>query len=220
MEVLRGQLAQDIKEHEAKYGRGTVATGWRGWADQILTPPKIPWQRVLSHLVRRAVEHARGMLTQSMRRVSKKTQPGSFLRPGWVQPVVTCAVVVDTSGSMSNQDLADVLSEVMGIVKATGRPAELIGCSAQAKHVGKVCSAASLKGMRVPGGGTDMAAGIEHAVNMRPKADVIIVLTDGDTPWPRRAPGVPLIVTLTDEKHRGKVPTWVSATVVIDIEGK
>jgi predicted metal-dependent peptidase len=222
MAVVVDQVAQDIADAVAKgtKGRGSVPAGWRGWANSVLTPPKIPWQRVLAGLVRRAVEHQRGMLTQSMRRISKKTRQGSYIRPGWVKPVVTAAVVVDTSKSMTDKDLADVLSEVMGIVKSTGTPAEMIGCSAQAQRCGKVASAGSLKNMRVPGGGTDMGAGIEAAANMKPNADVIIVLTDGDTPWPSRAPKAPTIVCLTNELHKASVPKWVRATVVIDKKKK
>ena len=217
MDVVRDDVARDIETYERGIkNRGNVPHGMRRWAQSRLTPPKVPWPRVLAGLVRRAVAHQRGMLTQNMRRVSKKTRMGSYVRPGWVKPVVTAAVVVDTSGSMSDQDLVDVLSEVMGIIKATGTPAQLIGCSAQAQHLGAISSAEVLKSMRVPGGGTEMGAGIELAENSRPKADVIIVLTDGDTPWPDRPPRAPVIVTLTDAVHLAKVPKWVSATVVID----
>ena len=37
------------------------------------------------------------------------------------------------------------------------------------------------------GGGTDMGAGLDAAAALRPRPDLIIVLTDGFTPW-RPAP--------------------------------
>ncbi|MGB9372573.1 MAG: VWA-like domain-containing protein, partial [Jiangellales bacterium] len=47
------------------------------------------------------------------------------------------------------------------------------------------------------GGGTDMRAGIEAASRARPRPDVLIVLTDGYTPWPERPPaGMALVVAM------------------------
>jgi predicted metal-dependent peptidase len=39
------------------------------------------------------------------------------------------------------------------------------------------------------GGTTDLRVGISCAAELVPSPDVIVVLTDGETPWPHRAPG-------------------------------
>jgi len=38
------------------------------------------------------------------------------------------------------------------------------------------------------GGGTDMGAGLARAAELRPKPDIIVVLTDGTLPGHRRLP--------------------------------
>ncbi|MEI8083520.1 MAG: VWA-like domain-containing protein, partial [Actinomycetes bacterium] len=38
------------------------------------------------------------------------------------------------------------------------------------------------------GGGTDMGAGLKRAADLAPSADVIVVLTDGETGWPDAPP--------------------------------
>jgi predicted metal-dependent peptidase len=44
------------------------------------------------------------------------------------------------------------------------------------------------------GGGTDLRIGIDAAAGLRPRTQVIAVLTDGLTPWPARSPaGVALV---------------------------
>jgi hypothetical protein len=60
------------------------------------------------------------------------------------------------------------------------------------------------------GGGTDMGVGLAKATELRPRPDLIVVLTDGFTPWPNEAPkGIRVIVGLMDPS--GSVPPWAKA---------
>jgi predicted metal-dependent peptidase len=71
------------------------------------------------------------------------------------------------------------------------------------------------------GGGTDMGAGIAAAASLRPRPSVVIVLTDGFTPWPERPPkGIRVVVGLLVEPdapmaHLYPAPGW-ARTVRID----
>jgi predicted metal-dependent peptidase len=56
------------------------------------------------------------------------------------------------------------------------------------------------------GGGTDMRLGISAALTIVPRPRTIIVLTDGDTPWPASAPpGVNLVTVLVPNEGSDKV---------------
>ncbi|MEU4835221.1 VWA-like domain-containing protein [Streptosporangium sp. NPDC023615] len=66
------------------------------------------------------------------------------------------------------------------------------------------------------GGGTDMRAGIAAAVALRPRPDLVIVMTDGLTPWPERRPPAQVIVCLVGEE--GQAPAW-AATVRVPTAG-
>jgi len=58
------------------------------------------------------------------------------------------------------------------------------------------------------GGGTDMGAGISAAAALRPRPSVVIVLTDGYTPWPPAPPaGIRVIVGLLARPDRPP-PPW------------
>jgi Mg-chelatase subunit ChlD len=63
------------------------------------------------------------------------------------------------------------------------------------------------------GGGTDMGAGLAAAVELAPRPDLIIVLTDGRTPWPARAPDrAKVVVGLLDPA--GSVPGWARSVTI------
>jgi hypothetical protein len=63
------------------------------------------------------------------------------------------------------------------------------------------------------GGGTDMGAGLAATVDLRPRPDLVIVLTDGHTPWPPGPPGkAKVIVGLMD--NAGSVPDWATSIAV------
>jgi hypothetical protein len=65
-----------------------------------------------------------------------------------------------------------------------------------------------------------MGAGIQAAAELRPRPSVVIVLTDGFTPWPRRRPGgIRVVVGLLGE---GKgppgcpPPEWARTVLIED----
>ncbi len=68
----------------------------------------------------------------------------------------------------------------------TGSSVTVLACDAAVHTVTRVRKArdTALAG----GGGTDMRAGITAAAALRPRPDVIVVFTDGYTPWPDQGP--------------------------------
>ena len=63
------------------------------------------------------------------------------------------------------------------------------------------------------GGGTDMAQAIHTVAATRPRPAVIIVITDGYTPWPpTRPPGntAAVIAVLTQPWTAQHVPPWIT----------
>jgi predicted metal-dependent peptidase len=122
--------------------------------------------------------------------------------PAMVKPTPAVSIVVDTSGSMSEDDLNMAVGEIRGILMAMGnRTASYYAVDADV-HVAKKISAVSqveLKG----GGGTSMPVGIERAVTDKPKPDVLIVITDGYTDWDETPPPCKLICCMVNEEMQG-----------------
>jgi predicted metal-dependent peptidase len=97
--------------------------------------------------------------------------------------------VIDTSGSVSDAELGSALLEVAAISRAVGGRRDLVTvlpCDAAAQRVHQLCRGAGIP--LIGGGGTDLRAGFAAALRARPRPDVVVVLTDGQTPWPDSRP--------------------------------
>ena len=189
-ELIRETAAEIIKE--AEKGRGNVPEGLLRNAKDILRP-KANWKQLLRSRVSTATQRAtRGLRRKTYTRIDGRHGPvvpgqAKVLRPGIVQRAPTVSIVTDTSGSMSRDDLDRVLSECRGIIDQglRGSKVNVLACDAAAGTVQRVKSAREID--LTGGGGTDMGVGMLAAVEQT-DPDVLIVLTDGETPWPKQKP--------------------------------
>jgi predicted metal-dependent peptidase len=217
-EMLRLAIAAAIQQAHAREP-GTIPGGWLRWAESVL-PSKIDWRRVLAAEVRSAVAAVAGMVDYSYRRPSRRAHLNPrIVLPTLYRPVPDVAIVCDTSGSMHERLLARALAEIEAVLKRAGLrqgAVRVLAVDADVQAIKRVSTAAqvSLAG----GGGTDMGRGIEAAAALRPRPSIVIVLTDGFTPWPERPPpGLRVIVGLLAE-HPGAwpAPDWARTIVIED----
>jgi predicted metal-dependent peptidase len=186
--LLRCQVANDVLRY-TREGMGRLSAGWKRWAEEQLDP-KVDWRRVLAAEIRKGVTTVSGRVDYTYSRPSRRAQASpNVILPALHRPVAEVAVVCDTSGSMSEEQLARVLVEVDGLLKAIGlarTQVRVLAVDAAVKTVRRVAKASAVE--LVGGGGTDMGAGLEAAARLRPRPSVVVVLTDGLTPWPAEAP--------------------------------
>ncbi len=210
--LLERDVARRIEEHQRRYG--TTPAGWQRWAAEILEPT-VSWQRLLASAIRRGVADVAGRVDFSYRKPSRRSSiGGEVILPSLRQPLPKVAMVLDTSGSMDDHLLAQSLAEVDGVLRGLGvgrRHLQIVCCDAKAFEAQKVMRARDVE--LLGGGGTDMGAGLTTAAALRPRPDLIVVLTDGHTPWPSAPPrGIRVIVGLMDPS--GHVPGWARAIAI------
>jgi len=205
-------------------GRGSVPAELLRWAQEHLDP-KLDWRRILGVRLRRAVASVAGRRDYSYARPSRRQdamrQQGlSIVLPAMRQPAPPrIAIVVDTSGSITDEDLRQYVGEVAGIVRSVGvsQGVWVIACDAEAHQAQRLRSLSAVDNLRLKGGGgTDMGAGIEAALALRPRPHVVVVITDGDTPWPSERPrGLEHgFVVLSQEWRQKDVPEWMTSLVI------
>ncbi len=196
-ELLACQTASRVLDY-AKSGRGRVATGWQRWAEERLEP-RVDWRRVLAAEIRKGLTTVAGRADYSYRRPSRRAGSSpEVVLPALERPVPEVAVLCDTSGSMGGDDLAQVLAEVEGLLRGVGvgRSSLRVLAVDAAVHTTRRVTSASLVEL-VGGGGTDMSVGIDGAARLRPRPSVLVVLTDGMTPWPQEPPkGMEVVIGL------------------------
>jgi predicted metal-dependent peptidase len=191
-DAVRFRVAESINARP-----GHVPQSWRRWAEEAFHPPQ-PWRELLGAAVRSAVAGSGAGDDYTYHRPSRRSTslprtilPSLHRRP----PRVT--VVIDTSGSVSDAELGSALLEVAAIGRAAGGRRDLVTvlpCDAAAPVAHQLCHAAEIP--LVGGGGTDLRAGFAQALRARPGPDVIVALTDGQTPWPRARPRCRTVVGL------------------------
>ncbi len=202
--LIRDQIARAIRS-----APGNVPGGLVRWANSLLSPV-VDWRRQLRGLVRAGIAEVSGTVDYTYSRPSRRAtlMRPSVVLPAMSRPIPRVAIVIDTSGSMNETRLASALAEAGAVIAeaaASSEPLSVIACDSDVKQTSRVVSTARLK--LVGGGGTDMGVGLAAAAKLRPRPQLVVILTDGWTPWPVQPPaGICVVVALIGEY--GSPPPW------------
>ncbi|WP_331770332.1 VWA-like domain-containing protein (plasmid) [Embleya sp. NBC_00888] len=211
-DAVRFRVAQGITARP-----GDAPMGWRRWAEEAFHPPQ-PWRELLGAAVRSASSGSGAGQDYSYGRPARRSVglPGVVL-PSLRRRPPRVAVVIDTSGSVSDAELGSALLEVAAISRAVGGRRDMVTvvpCDAAADIARSLCHEEGLA--LIGGGGTDLRAGFAKALRTRPRPDVVVVLTDGQTPWPAAQPPCRTVVGLFPRQRRSSRyendPDYVSNT--------
>ena len=202
-ELIARAVAEEISKHP-----GNVPGNWKRWAGERLTPKLIPWQTILKSVVGRIITAGQKQDYSYSRPTRRQALDSSLVMPGMIGTLPEVCVLVDTSGSMSDDNLAESLTIVESVLEHLGRqyPLTVVAGDTIPQSTQKVLQSRKidLQG----GGGTDMGALIAHACALKPRPQIIVTVTDGYTPWPEYAPvGIQTVVVLVGD---GTSPTWAT----------
>lgn len=200
IDLVAAAVASDVRQHVQTHGRGSVPLGIVVWAEAERRIIPRDWRRDLAVVLRGARQQAAGREDWTWSRLNRRARAGQPLRPGSYRPTPTVAIVVDTSGSMG----PETPSVVWSIARAFGEVAVVSG-DAQVLSVSR-----GLPKEWRGGGGTDMRPLIACADDL---GDVIVVVTDCDTPWPDAPTRRPCFVVALD--GAGAAPPWAAGRIEV-----
>jgi predicted metal-dependent peptidase len=210
--IARQDVARAVR---AGAQEGRIPAHWQRWAEAHLEP-RVDWRRELAACLRLLIACRPGRQDYSYARPSRRQSCyGRVVAPAMVQlspPAV--AVVVDTSGSMSESMLSAAVAEIGGILQACGlsNGVRVLAVDSEVQACSRVFRKDQIA--LVGGGGTDMCVGLAAASRLMPRPNAVVVITDGHTPWPAAPADIPTIVVKCDPM--GVSPAW-ARTIEIDV---
>jgi len=204
LDSLRRKFAKDVLDHVKSHGRGTVPASLVRLAEE-LADPQVSWQQELQTSLRGRVSLLGGKTDWSWLRPSRRSEAaGNFILPGMIGRQVRVGVIVDTSGSMGSDELAQARAELVGVLRTSQADVWVVSCDAEATEPRHLTHIDNLE--LVGGGGTDLREGFNALEPIRP--EIIVALTDGYTPWPSNAPDAEVIVVLIGNDDVSSTPEW------------
>jgi predicted metal-dependent peptidase len=165
-----------------------------------LVQPRLPWRTLLARYLTSAAR-----TDYSFARPGRRE--GAAILPGLRAAHIELAVVIDTSGSITGEELQEFLSEVSAITSTINARVTLHACDAELAPEGpwvyepweELRLPASLTG----GGGTRFAPALEWAETLERRPDALLYFTDAEGEFPERAPPFPVLWLV---KGPGTVP--------------
>jgi len=156
--------------------------------------PAVPWQVLLRDYMTRATKHDETW-TKRNRRFARVYLPARHS-----ETIEEVGVIGDSSGSIwcSPEDLAKIVAEIKAICEDV-RPerVRVMWADTTVKREEVLEVGDTIEVHPKGGGGTDMRVPLEQFAQHSP--EVVIMITDGYTPWPEVEPDYPLIVCCTTQ---------------------
>lgn len=213
---IREVISQNVAEQIAKH-QGNMPGSLKSQANAMLAPPVVRWQDELAARLRMMVDQVRGHKDYTWTKTKKRVSGGKkILLPSPISPLPRIALAIDTSGSMGSPDTQGrCLNELNHVIKAYGRAIKVFAGDTCIQSEKVVTSASQVEW--VGNGGTDMKTICEEIAKRKPKFDIIILLTDGCTPWPEPM-RQKFIAVITPDGHES-APAWATQIKMKNVPG-
>lgn len=211
VDATRREAAQHVLQSPV-IGNGE-SDALREWAEAELGIDRAAWYSALSAAVGHVMAPYGAPTRWAWPGRRDPRDMGGAMVPRWTGERPACAVVIDTSGSISAMDID--MARAAGHYIGRVADATYYGCNVRATKYGTSLPD-SIKG----GGGTDLRVGIAMAIADGARA--VVVITDCMTPWPDDDPGIPVIIganpTGSYMAHHDAYapPSWMTVLPIVD----
>jgi predicted metal-dependent peptidase len=164
----------------AQYAKqqGKLPAGMDAYVDELLKP-KVLWKQLLLQYLRPYLLP----VDWSYQRPNKKSQALDVYMPSVLKEHCAIEVIIDTSGSIAQDELTEFLSEVVAIAKSIQHLKMWVSsCDTQiqSRYVVENGDIPKILSMQLKGGGgTSMENGLDYVKANNQEVDAVIVLTDG-----------------------------------------
>lgn len=203
--ILKQAAAAIMQERS----RGNIPDSLIRWAESFLDL-HVDWRRILYYAIRNTIQSRMMRIDYNWQHPSRRQMLTEVILPSLRAPVPKVAVIVDTSDSMSAQELGIALSIIRSAIQVTGQSIDVYSADTEIHTTQKVFSAEQVQ--LIGGGGTSMKHAVSQVCTYRERRpDVLIVVTDGQTDWPTREElrGTAMVAAITCKRYLHSVPRHI-----------
>ncbi len=193
-EILQQRIAAAVEVYHTSDERGDFPGGMLRHTG-IFDPPKIPWQRILH----RYADTILNGDDYSLARPNKRYWSQDLVVPGhYGESIANLVVALDTSGSMTEEDIREVAKEIRGMV-ANAQSVTLIVADCEIRQVVPLDELEELlrSGAFRGGGGTNHICVFDYIARHRLNPRLFIGLTDLYSTFPEKKPPYPVLWLVT-----------------------
>lgn len=173
------EMIKNMANNAMQKTRGEIPAEIREMINMLNKPPQIKWQDEAKKMAGSLpTPYKKSFLRRDRRQPDRTDIKGRMMDR---KPEIT--VAIDTSGSMSKDDMEVAFTEVFAIARIINARIRIIECDAQ---IGKVYYANSAKDVQLEitgRGGTCFQPVFEYLKNPRNHTDLLIYFTDGGGEW-------------------------------------
>lgn len=171
-----------------------------------ISQPKKNWKRELQYFVSSFCKKRFDWKVRNRRTVS-----AGIITPGKSPFLPQGICGIDTSGSMSDEEIRQCVVEHAGILDAAGGEGTLALFDAELYHFGEI-SINSLARLPVQRGGTDFRPLFQKIEEEGLKPAYLVIFTDLYGPWPEESPDYPVIICRT--QNGNQEPPWPNCRMI------
>ncbi len=178
-------VAIQAAQMDAEAARGTGKGGIMARIVEI-PAPKVRWASVVRKGASEAIQAA-GRDHQSWSRRGRRSGARGPQFPGWIKNAPKLAIVIDTSGSVSDKMLEQAIAEILNALQASEIPAYLVTHDHGVQWEGWITPrsrAQDIKAAFTGRGGTCAREAYRLVGEQKGRFDVFIHLTDCELSWP------------------------------------
>jgi predicted metal-dependent peptidase len=197
--IIKNQVEHQLKEvvtqldRKGSNGRGSLPASLQQMLEELFkeVKPVIDWKAYL-----------RNFVSSSNKIETKKTRHKPNIRfngnPALkIKPRKNMLVAIDTSGSVSTEEMANFMAQIK-LIHKTGTDITILHCDADVDHVEEY------KGKFINivygGGGTNFTPAVEWFNKNQQKYNCMVYFTDGECPAPKIKPKKNMLWVLTRER--------------------
>lgn len=166
---------------------GTIPLEVELYLDKLLNP-KLPWNRILQKYLNSFSKN-----DYSWKKPNRRFFPEHHLPSMYSNNLIDLAAAVDISGSVSDDDFKQTISDVHAVVKQfKPRKLTLVQFDTQLKHVDRIHSTQELRQVKFHGrGGTRIEPVLAWAKDNKPQ--LLLIFSDGCFRTSYENPGIPVV---------------------------